>query len=149
MTYLSQERHDQLKDELKSLKNEGRREVAENLRQAKELGDLSENIAYEEAREEQSRLEGKIAQLDQLLANSSIIQKSAGGAVSVGSEVEVEKDGENLTYFIVGSNEADPAKGMISNESPIGQQLLGKKEGDTISVTTPKGASEFKILSIK
>jgi len=148
--YLTQERFDELSEELEKLKTKGRREVAERLKHAKELGDLSENSDYQEAREEQSRLEYKINQVEEILRTSSIIKKSRGfDSVRIGSKVEVKRGAKKMTYTIVGSSEASPLEGLISNESPMGKALLGKKPGDEVSIETPKGKAVFKILDIK
>lgn len=150
ITYLSQERFEELSKELNELKTEGRQAVAQRLKQAKELGDLSENSEYQEAREEQSRLEQKISQLEDLLRHSSIIKKAAGSqTVRIGSKVKVRKNNEFFTYTIVGSNEARPMEGLISNESPIGRGLLGKKIGDTVFIRTPKGEVTYQVLAIE
>ncbi len=149
VTYLSQERFEELSKELNELKTTDRQEIAQRLKQAKELGDLSENSEYQEAREEQNRLEQKIAQIDDLLRHSSIIKKSTGTAtVRIGSKVKVKKDGSILNYTIVGSNEADPATGLVSNESPLGHGLLGHKVGDFIFIKAPKGEIGYQILAI-
>ncbi|KKW11835.1 MAG: Transcription elongation factor GreA [Candidatus Jorgensenbacteria bacterium GW2011_GWB1_49_9] len=149
ITYLSQERFDELSRELQELKTKGRQEIAQRLKQAKELGDLSENSEYQEAREEQNRLEQKIAEVDDLLKHSSIIKKPVGTAtVRIGSKVKVKKDRETVTYSIVGSNEADPAQGFVSNESPLGRGLLGHKVGDFIFIKAPKGEIGYQILAI-
>src|SRR3989344_666604 len=130
-TYLSQERFDELNQELVQLKSEGRVTVAERLKQAKEMGDLSENSEYQEAREEQGRLEKKIGELEEILRNSAIIKKIAGTeAVKIGTKIKVKKGNDIINFTIVGSNESNPAQGFISNESPIGKGLLGKKVGD-------------------
>ena len=148
--YLTQERYNELLAELNGLKMNGRKEVAERLRHAKELGDLSENSEYQQAREDQMRLEQKIGQLDELLKKSVIIKKPVGsGVVRIGSKVKVKRNKEIIAYTIVGSNEANPVKGLISNESPLGRSLLGKKIGDTNYVTTPKGEVCYQILSIE
>lgn len=150
--YLSQERYNEVSETLKKLKTEGRRNIAERLKQSKELGDLSENSDYQEAREEQSRLERKIAELEELLKTASIIKKSDGNRVHihVGSKVNVKKNGsEKVHYVIVGSSEASPADGLISNESPVGKSLLGKKTGDKVSVKTPAGEVFYEVLSIE
>lgn len=149
VTYLSQERFDELSVELKELKSKGRQAVAQRLKHAKELGDLSENSEYQEAREEQSRLEQKIGQIDDVLRHSSIIKKITGAAtVRIGSKVKIRKNHEILTYTIVGSNEANPAEGLISNESPIGRGILGRKVGDVVYAKTPKGEINYQILAI-
>jgi transcription elongation factor GreA len=150
--YLTKERYAEIITELESLKLEGRRTVAERLKHAKELGDLSENSEYQEARDEQARLEGKIAELEDLLRSSAIIEKSGNGAlgVRVGSRVTAKKGGETCIFTIVGSNESKPTEGLISNESPIGQALIGKKEGEKTVVVTPTGMTiEYVIVSIE
>lgn len=150
--YLTKERYEEITTELEGLKLEGRRVVAERLKHAKELGDLSENSEYQEARDEQARLEGKIAELEDLLRSSAIIEKNGNGSngIRVGSKVTVKKGGEKRVFTIVGSNESNPTEGLISNESPIGQALIGKKDGDKVTVTTPNGVSvEYQILSIE
>lgn len=151
ITHLTQDRYDQLLQELKSLKTDGRHEVAERLKHAKELGDLSENSEYQEAREQQSRLEQKINQLEDILRSVSIIKKSSSetGIVKIGSKITAEKDGKTTTYVIVGSQDADPAQGKISNESPIGRSLLGLVVGDIAAVVTPKGKITIKVLRIE
>ncbi len=149
-SYLSQERYDEIAATLKKLKTEGRQNVAESLKQSKELGDLSENSDYQEAREEQARLERKIAELEDLLKNSFIIKKSEGNTlVRVGSKVNLKKGNASVQYVIVGSSEASPAEGFISNESPVGKSLLGKKAGENVSVKTPGGEISYEILSIE
>ncbi|MCP6719879.1 MAG: transcription elongation factor GreA [Patescibacteria group bacterium] len=151
ITYLSQERYDELSKEFAELKTKGRKEIAKRLKQAKELGDLSENSEYQDAREEQSNLEKKINELDNLLRKTSIIKKSSGTAtVRIGSKVKLEKDkGEIVAYTIVGSSEARPTRGFISNESPVGKGVLGKKVGDVVNVETPKKETDYKILGIE
>ena len=148
-TYLSQERFDELNQELVQLKSEGRVTVAERLKQAKEMGDLSENSEYQEAREEQGRLEKKIGELEEILRNSAIIKKIAGTeAVKIGTKIKVKKGNDIINFTIVWSNESNPAQGFISNESPIGKGLLGKKVGDVANIKTPKGETSYQILTI-
>lgn len=148
--YLTQERRDEIVKELDDLKKNGRRAVAERLKQSKDLGDLSENSDYQEAREEQARLETKIAELEEILRSSAIIRRTEGSAVvRVGSKVKVKKDGVALEYIIVGSSESNPTQGLISNESPVGRELLGKKSGDVIRVKTPKGEIAYEIDGIE
>ncbi len=147
--YLSQERYDELKRELDQLRSVSRLEVAEQLKRAKEYGDLSENAEYAEAREEQSRIETRIAELDDILKSAVIIHKGAGGdVVAIGSTVTVKKDNTDTTYLIVGSNESNPAERKISNESPLGRAFLGKRSGDKVSVSTPSGTVEYAILKV-
>ena len=149
--YLTKERFEELKAELGDLQTKGRQSVGERLRHAKELGDLSENAEYQAVREEQGLLEKRIADLEDLLENSAIIDKKGGGeTVKVGSNVSLRKNGDStVVYTLVGSNEADPAKGLISNASPLGNKLLGKKTGDAVTIETPKGKSEYMILKIE
>lgn len=148
--YLSPERQREITEELESLRTSGRKDVAERLKAAKELGDLSENSDYHEAREEQARLETRIAELEEILRHAVIVRRSESvGTVRVGSNVKVKKNGEKLGYTIVGSSESRPAEGLISNESPVGQALLGKKPGDSVKVRTPGGEVVYEILSIE
>lgn len=149
--YLTEERHIELIEELKNLKNDGRRKVAERLKKAKEFGDLSENSEYQEAREEQSMLERKIQEIEELLRKSVIIKKNktSSSLIRIGAKVKIKKDGTEIDYTIVGSNEAHPLQGLISNESPIGRALIGKKAGDKILVEAPKGKVAYEILSVE
>ena len=147
--FLTQKRLDELKQELGEMKTKKRLEVAEHLRQAKELGDLSENSEYLEARDEQTRLERQIVEVEDILRNATVIKE--GGSVEkvdVGSTVEVLRDKKHLKFIIVGSEEAKPEEGYISNESPLGRELLGKKVGDPVETTTPSGKIRYKIQKI-
>lgn len=147
--YLTKERLEELKKELENLKTRRRIEVGERLKKAKELGDLSENSEYFEAREEQAQVETRIGELEDMIKSAEIIEKTAStNVVSIGSTVEIVKDGQNQKFTIVGSNEAKPEAGFISNESPLGSAFLGKKVDDKIVVSTPKGKAEYTILSI-
>lgn len=147
--YLTKARRDAIAVEVAQLKTEGRKAVAERLKQAKDLGDLSENSEYQEAREEQSRLEAHINELEDILRNSAIIKKeNGGGTVHIGSVAKVKKGTHIASYTIVGSNEAKPLQGLISNESPIGHALLGKKAGDVVSVNTPNGIVKYEIIEV-
>lgn len=151
MTYfLTQKRFEELERELGELKTNKRLEVAEQLRQAKELGDLSENSEYLEAREKQTRLELQIAEIEEILRNASIIKGGQSKEkVEVGSTVEVLRDKKHLKFVIVGSEEAKPEDGFISNESPLGQELLGSQVGDSVEVKTPVGILiQYKIQKI-
>lgn len=147
--YLTKERLEELKTELVDLKSRRRIEVGERLKKAKELGDLSENSEYFEAREEQAQVETRIGELEDMIKNAEIIEKTyAGAVVSIGATIQVEKDGQRRKFTIVGSNEAKPEAGLISNESPLGTAFLGKKVGDTVAAKTPNGIAEYKIVSI-
>jgi len=147
--YISQERQREITEELQRLKTEGRRGIAERLKQSKELGDLSENSDYQEAREEQARLETRIGELEETLKTSSIIRKADGASVRVGSRVRVKKGSETIEYVIVGSSEADPANGFISNDSPVGRELIGKNVGEEAVVKAPKGEIRYSVLAIE
>ena len=124
--------------------------LADRIRQARELGDLSENAEYQSAREEQDRLETRIGELEHILQNVQIIQKPrSNGHVRLGSMVKLKsKEGDDRQFQIVGTVEADPMNGKISDESPIGKVLLGKKEGDEAEIKTPNDIAVYKIVNI-
>lgn len=149
--YLTKEKFAELEKELAYLKADRRKEVAEHLEYAKKLGDLSENAEYHQAREEQAEVEDRINRLENLLKNAKITEKHGGDIVTIGSTVRVEREGDNksMIYIIVGSEEADTAQGKISNLSPIGSALLGHKEGDVVTVNTPKGTAKYTIAKLK
>jgi len=147
--YLTQDGLKKLQDELEELKNVKRAEIIERIKEAKSHGDLSENAEYENAKNMQSFVEGRISELEHMLAEVNVIENSAAtGEVLVGSKVKVALNGGHEEYTIVGSQEADPTQGFISNESPIGQALLGKKIGESVNVQVPAGEIEYKIISI-
>lgn len=150
--YFSKEGLEKLKQELEHRINELRPEIAQRIKEAKEMGDLTENAEFAEAKEAQSMNEGRIEELRAVLENAVIIsdtKSSSGGIVGVGSTVKVEaKDGQQ-TFTIVGAAESDPAKGNISNESPLGAAFLGHKKGDIVQARTPRGIVEYKILEVK
>ena len=148
--YLSFERLEELKAELQELKTTGRIEVAERLKRAKELGDLSENSEYFEAREEQGHIETRIFELEEIIKNAQVISKSHGSTVRVGSTIEVERvPGTRMHFTIVGSHEARPENGLISNESPLGSAFLNHSAGDSVKIKTPKGVMVYNILKIE
>ncbi|MDO8260685.1 MAG: transcription elongation factor GreA [Candidatus Magasanikbacteria bacterium] len=147
--YLTKEKFDEFTKELLLLKGTRRKEVAESLEYAKSLGDLSENAEYHEARDTQANVEDRIAKLESLLKNASIVSASNTGVVNVGSTVIVEKDGKKFTYSIVGSEEADVVENKISIKSPFGQSIFGKKKGDKFSFQAPSGEITYNILDIK
>lgn len=149
-TYLTDDGYKKLKAEVEHLKNVRRIEIANRIKEAKELGDLSENAEYADAREEQSFTEGRIMEIEETLKNAEVISslKSEPNRVDIGDAITVEKDGLKQEYTIVGSNEADPSQGRISNESPLGQAFLGKHKGDECQVQTPKGTALYKIIGI-
>src|SRR6056297_912692 len=152
-TLLTQEGLEELKVEIEELKVNRRKEVAEKIREALAFGDISENSEYDEAKNEQADVERRIAKLEHMIKNARIIQDSDddSGIINVGSRVKVEdlEFNEEMEYKIVGSAEADPFKGKISNVSPLGKTLIGKKPGETVVVETPDGGNvEYKILNI-
>ncbi|MDP3881139.1 MAG: transcription elongation factor GreA [bacterium] len=146
---LTKAKYEELKEELKRLKTNERLEVAARLKVAKELGDLSENAEYFEAREAQEQLEKKIYGLEDIVHNAKIIKITKGkDTVSAGAIINVSSNGKKQVFTIVGASEADPGKGYISNESPIGKAFLGKKSGDKVDVETPAGKTSYKITKI-
>ncbi len=148
--YVSEERLAELKAELETLKTKTRLEIADALKRAKEYGDLSENAEYAQAREEQTRVETRIFELEEFVKKAVVIKGSVGGdTVRVGSRVTTERDGKESVYTIVGSTEANPQEGKISNESPIGKAFLGKKVGDSVEVTTPAGKAVYQVTKIE
>ena len=141
-----------LQDELENLKTTGRKEIAEKIKIARGYGDLSENSEYDEAKNEQAKIEARIVEIEAMLKNVEIITDVKGSTktVMLGSKVkilDVEFD-EEAIYRIVGSAEADPNAGLISDESPVGKALLGHKVGETVFAEAPAGEIEFKIISI-
>jgi len=148
-TFITKEGLARLEKELAYLKTAKRKEIAERIREAKELGDLSENAEYTEAKEEQAFTEGKIIELEYITKNSQVIKSGkSSSTVKVGSKIKVESDNQEFEYIIVGSSEADPNNGKISNESPLGKALLNKKSGEVVSIEAPQGKKEFKIITI-
>ena len=147
---LTQEGYDKLESELEYLKTEERAEIAERIRVALGFGDLSENSEYDAARDEQAKIEARIQELEYKLEHATIIDNKDKSTVNVGSEVTViyVDDDEEDTYYIVGSLESDPFENKISNESPIGSALIGKKKGDIVSVEGPNGSYNVKIKEI-
>ncbi len=138
--------------ELEELKTVKRKEVADKIKVALSFGDLSENSEYDEAKNDQAKLEARIVELEAMLQNAKVINESdlSTDTVNVGSKVKVldmEYD-EEITYKIVGSAEADPKQGLISDESPLGRQLIGSKIGETVTIEAPAGEMHFKIIDI-
>lgn len=137
----------ELEAELEKLK--GRRgEIADKIAEARDYGDLSENAEYDAAREEQGLVESRIAEIEDIIQNAEIIKASKKSTVGLGSTVELKNGAQTLTYHIVGAVEADPTTGKISDQSPIGQALLGKKEGDEAVVKTPKREITYVITAV-
>lgn len=150
-TYLSHEGVKALEKELQELKTIRRQEIAKRLQEAKDLGDLSENAEYFEAKEAQSLNENRIAELEKLFKNIVIIETpKKESSIRIGSTIEVKPDNGGIEKFsIVGSTEAKPQEGKISNESPLGRAFLGQKIGDEVEVKTPRGAIKYKIIKIE
>ncbi len=140
----------ELETELNKLKNNERPRIIEAIKEARAQGDLSENADYDAARDEQAKIEARIQELEYMLEHAKIIEKKSGDIVSVGTTVTVKyvDDDEEEIYSIVGSMEADPFENKISNESPIGKAIMNKKVGDLISVESPNGSYEIKIVKI-
>jgi transcription elongation factor GreA len=150
---LTKEGYQKLKDEIEYLSTERRREVADRIKTAREFGDIAENAEYDDAKNEQAMLEARIAKLEERLAAARVIEKRdiAKDVVSIGSHVRLRDVDAKQTveYRIVGSAEANPAEHKLSNESPVGQAILGRKKGETVEVKTPRGSLKYKILEIK
>jgi transcription elongation factor GreA len=152
MKYITLEGLQKLKDELKERKTNKRQEIARRLEEAKSLGDLSENTEYSSAKEAQSFNEGKILELEETIRYAIVIEpeKTSGKRkVSLGSAVEVKSDSRKQAFIIVGSQEAEPNQGKISNESPLGKALLGHQVGDVINIELPGKKVRYKIVNIK
>ncbi len=151
--YLTKEGYKELEERLEYLKTTARVEVANKIEVARSFGDISENSEYDAAREEEALVEQEIQEITNTLRNAKIISKvkTENGKITVGCTVTVLDLGynEELTLKIMGSFEADPTKGLISNESPLGQALLGKEKGDTVEVATPQNIEKYKILAVK
>lgn len=148
--YITEEKKQMLLVELKDLKGPKRKEILQSLEYAKSLGDLSENAEYHQSREDQGKLEARIAKIEQILQSSQVVKGGGGDVIGIGSNVIVQKIGtkEEKNYIIVGSEEADMASGKISNRSPVGTALFGKKKGDNVSFQTPNGLVNYKIINV-
>ena len=141
---------EKLQTELDQLRNVSRLEVADRIRTAKDFGDISENSEYEDAKNAQGWVEGRILRLEKMIRNAEIIKEPRSkGSVALGSKVKVKDELGETSYTIVGPPEADPAKGLISLESPVGKALLGRAAGDKVKVATPGGTSTLTVLSVK
>jgi transcription elongation factor GreA len=148
--FLTNDGREHALSQLELLRTAGRAQVAQYLHDAKESGDVIDNAAYEEAKNQQARLEGRILELEQLLAKAKLISKVRSDVVSLGSIAHLRNsDDREYHYTLVGSYEAKPSAGLISNESPVGKALLGHKVGDLVFVSTPGGVKEYTIISIE
>lgn len=148
--YLTQEGLEEIKKELEYLKTEKRPEVIEALKEARALGDLSENAEYDAARAEQGQVESRIVELEKMIEKAIVIKEENNGKVSIGTTVKIEYlvDSEIETYTIVGTNEADPFENRISNESPLAQAIIGLKKGEKATVLCEAGNYEVKVIDI-
>ncbi len=146
--YVSQSGLDKLRAELDDLKNVQRKKIAAALKEAKEFGDLSENASWDDAKERQAFIEGRISEIENIMKYAVVIEKGAGDTVGVGSTVHVELETGEQVFEIVGSTEANPEEGKISNESPIGKALIGCKLGEEVEVTVPAGTITYKIKKV-
>lgn len=148
---LTKSKYKELQEELETLKTKGRKQITDALVYAKSLGDLSENAEYAQAREDQAKLEDRIIKLEHILKTAKIVTKHSTDTVSVGATVELVKkiDKTKRTFTVVGGEETDTSAGKISFHSPIGEALIGKKVGETVKITTPKGIVEYSISSIE
>lgn len=148
--YLTKDGVDKLKAELDDLVKTQRPKVAQELKEAKEYGDLSENASWDAAKDHQSFIEGRISELEHILRNVVVIKSPRSTAkVNIGSTVHLEVEDGKQIYTIVGSTEANPTEGKISNESPIGQALMGKAKGEQVTITVPSGEMNYKIARIE
>lgn len=145
---ISAEGYQKLEEEYHYLTTLKRREIADRIEKAKELGDLSENAEYADAKEAQAFNEGRVAEIANLLKNLTVVKNISKNEVGMGSKVSVEVNGEQKEYTIVSFNQADPLTGQISNESPMGIAFVGKKVGDTVVVHSPKGEMSYTITKI-
>ena len=148
---ISQEKFEELTQELEQLRTTRRREVAEQLEYARSLGDLSENAEYQEAREMQAAVEERVQKLESILKNAKIVRAGKSDTVGMGTKVQVAKVGDSTkhSYTIVGAEEANIIEGKVSYHSPLGNALLGKKKGDEFSFHTPQGMLKYKILKVE
>ncbi len=148
--FMSQEKLDELNEELKQLKEEKNPQIAKRIDDAKQMGDLSENAEYHSAREDMAWAQSRVKEIQNIISNAQLITtKNNDGEVGIGSTVTVKSGGDRKEYTIVGAQEADPLSGKISNESPLGSAFLGKKKGDRVEAELPAGTQEFKIVNVE
>ena len=148
--YISPEGLEQLKEELQHRKTTLRREIADKIGQAKELGDLSENFEYHDAKNVQGQNESRVIEIENMLRNIVVIEKKTGATcVAIGTGFTVDINGAEKTFYIVGASEADPLSGKISNESPLGNKFLGACVGDSVEMETPAGTMTYTVKSIE
>ncbi len=151
-TYITREGYERLVAELNELRSTKRKEIAQRIQEAKELGDLSENAEYSEAKNEQAFAEGRILELSSMLKEAKVVENDAASGASevqIGTTVTLKGPRGTQTVALVGANEADPTAGRISNESPIGAALLGHRAGERVTVNVPAGPVEYEVLALK
>ncbi|HEV8249856.1 MAG TPA: transcription elongation factor GreA [Gaiellaceae bacterium] len=150
---LTSDGYEKLKQEIEHLSGAKRREIAERIRIAREFGDISENAEYDDAKHEQALLEHRISTLKERLRHARVLHASevSSDVVSIGTRVQLEDvdAGETIEYHVVGSAEADPAGNKLSNESPVGKAIIGRRKGETVEVAAPRGSLKFRILDIQ
>ncbi len=151
INYITEEKKKALQEELNHLKTTKRKEILEALEAARALGDLSENAEYHQAREDQGKTEDRIIQIDHMLKSAVVVKKHKSDNVEIGTTVKVRKENskDEIVYSIVGAEEADMANNKISNKSPLGESLFGRKKGDVVSIKTPKGLVKYTLLDIQ
>jgi len=151
MTYISSQKLKELKKELEERKTILRKQISQRIQEAQTQGDITENAEYVEAKEAQAFNEGRIMELENLINSAVVVSKKRRkDIIQVGSEIVVkDKKGKNIGFVVVGPEDADPEKGKISNESPLGKVLLGRKKGEQVEVRTPSGKAKYKIVKIK
>jgi transcription elongation factor GreA len=150
---LTPEGYKKLREEIEFLATDKRREIADRIREAREFGDIAENAEYDSAKNEQAHLEARLALLEERLKAARVVTKKEikSGEVSIGTKVRLRdvKANKTVEYHIVGSAEADPTENKLSNESPVGKAIMGRKKGETVEVSAPRGTIKFKIMDIK
>ena len=147
--YISQGGLDELKSELEKRSKATRKEITKRIEEAKELGDLSENFEYHDAKDQQGLNEARIAEIEAMIKNAVVIEASSGGTIGLGSTFSAEFNGKAREFQLVGAAEANPMEGKISNESPLGKAFLGKLEGDSVEVEVPSGIATYRITEVK
>jgi transcription elongation factor GreA len=151
INYITEEKKHALQVELNNLKTVRRKEILESLESARALGDLSENAEYHQAREDQGKTEDRITIIEHMLKSAIVVRKHSSGSVEIGTTVKVKKESskDEIVYSIVGAEEADMLNNKISNKSPLGEALFGKKKGDVVLIKTPKGLVKYTLVDIQ
>lgn len=146
---ITQEGLKKLQEELEDRKNRLRQEISESIREAKEQGDLSENAEYSEAKHEQNENETRIMELESILKEATVVEKTTGSSsIQIGSSVVLDCDGKEMRFTLVGMNEVDPAQGLISGDSPFGRAIMGRSKGDQVEIEVPAGILKCVIVSV-